>query len=127
MREKKASEIHSVAEHCFVAHCRWVTETNPQLANISNNLGEASLYSLSNDHAMFKRVLLMTSIFDLSEELKGFTHVKFLDWDPNIAIGYSTGDKRLRPIYRGTELKIGEDLFLHKEGKLNMRITLDLR
>lgn len=86
-----------------------------------------SLYSLSNDLAMFKRVLLMTSIFDLSQELKGFTHVKFLDWDPDNDIDYSTGDNRLRTIYRGTELRISENLFLHKKSKSNMRITLDLR
>lgn len=69
----------------------------------------------------------MTSIFDLSEELKGFSYVKFLDWTPDNDISYSLGNDQVQTLSKGMELRVSKNLFLYKKSKLDIVLNMDLR
>ena len=76
---------------------------------------------------MFKEIFLLTSIFDLSEELKGFSYVKFLDWTPDHNIAYSIGNDQVQTLSKGMELRVSKNLFIYKKNKNDVTLTLDLR
>lgn len=76
---------------------------------------------------MLKEIQIATSIFDLSDELKGFDYVRFVDWDPDNELAYSVGSGKMESIFRGMELRISQNLFLYKTQKRRMHLAMQLR
>lgn len=75
---------------------------------------------------MLKEILLQTSISDLSEELKGYSHVRFINWEPDIFLSFSFGDGKSRPVRKGMSVTIHPDVLVYKISKLTVKLQIEL-
>ncbi len=75
---------------------------------------------------MLKEILLQTSISDLSEELRGYSHVLFVDWEPDIFLSFSFGDGKSRPVRKGMRVTIHPDMLIYKISKLPVKLQVEL-
>ena len=71
-----------------------------------------------------KKIEMQTSIYDLSEDVKGYTVVRFIDWMPDVYLSYSVDDKQARPIRKGQVVFISHRFLIYKYSKA--AITMDL-
>lgn len=71
-----------------------------------------------------KKIEMQTSIYDLSDDLKGHSVVRFIDWTPDVYLSYSVDDKQSRPIRKGQVVFISHRFLIYKYSKAP--ITLDL-
>lgn len=75
---------------------------------------------------MLKEILLQTSISELSEELRGYTHVKFINWQPDIFLSFSFDDGKSRPIRKGMSVIIHPHMLIYKISKLTVTLEVEL-
>ena len=73
-----------------------------------------------------KKIVLDAPIADLTPELFGYTSVKFIDWEPEEFLYYSTGNDEVRDVKRGDELNVSGDFLLYKESKAFVTLKIEL-
>lgn len=74
-----------------------------------------------------KKIVLDTPIADLTPELFGYSSVKFIDWEPEEFLFYSTGNEQVKDVKRGDELNVAGDFLLYKESKAYVTLKIELR
>lgn len=73
-----------------------------------------------------KKIVLQTSISELSEEISGYTRIRFVDWEPDVFISYSFGEELSKPVRKGMTVDIHRDLLIYKNSKLPVTLTVEL-
>lgn len=71
--------------------------------------------------------MLDTPIADLTPELFGYSSVKFIDWEPEGFLFYSTGNEQVKDVKRGDELNVAGNFLLYKESKAYVTLKIELR
>ena len=73
-----------------------------------------------------KKIEVQTSIYDLSDDLRGYTVVRFIDWTPDVYLSYSVDDKQSRPIRKGQVIFVSHRFLIYKYSKAPITIDLGL-
>lgn len=73
-----------------------------------------------------KTIVLERQIVDLTPELFGYTSIRFVDWEPDEFLTFSTGTDKMRDIRRGEELAVAGDFLLYKETKAFVSLAIEL-
>ena len=71
-------------------------------------------------------VSLKFPITDLAQELRGYHAVRFLDWEPDVYLSYSLGNKKSVPIRKGMKVRVTHNFLLYNFSSRHVTLTLEV-
>ena len=65
-------------------------------------------------------------ITDITEELREYHAVRFLDWEPGVYLSYSVGNKPAVPIRKGMKVPVNHSFLLYNFSSRQVTLTLEV-
>lgn len=73
-----------------------------------------------------KSIVLSTAITNFSEEMRGYTKVRFVDWDPDVYLAYSIGSSSALPLRKGMKFLTSHDFFIYKYNREPVTVSVEM-